>query len=336
MGKPRTKRHVARWAAIICAAILSLLLADYFAYPYGATTTGRTFNRGENGLWLRYTWYAGKKSDAELQALGPRLRDEQIHYAYFHVRQIEKSGSLAYHCPDSARRLIATVHRSAPEVRVLAWIYAGNRRGSGDVNLSNAQVRRKMVEETQWLVNACGFDGVQWDYEMCPDNDASFLKLMRETRVALPPGKLLSTATPMWLPAPLGRWGWSESYFAQVAATCDQIAVMCYDSGFWLPRGYVWLVRQQIRHVPVAIHRGNAQARVLFGIPTYGKGLVSHNPRAENIRLALMAVRDGLADSGIPLDNFAGVAPFADYTTDETDWNTYCNVWLKKERPQAR
>ncbi|SRR5579884_503049 len=269
-------------AAIVLLALL--LIADYWAYPYGTHLGGRSLNTGENGLWLRYTWYFGQHSDADLRRLAQQLGERQIRYAYFHVRGITRAGTLAYRYPDRARHLIALMHREVPSVKVIAWVYAGNRRGAGEVDLSNPRVRQAMVGEAVWLVTAGGFDGVQWDYEICDNADPDFLNLMHETRAALPQGKLLSTATPLWLPRPLLRWGWSEDYFRQVAATCDQIAVMCYDSGFYLPRSYVWLVRQQAIHVTQAVARSNLRCRVLLGIPTYERGFFSHNPHAGKYR----------------------------------------------------
>lgn len=309
---------------------LLLLMVDYWAYPYGRPPGGRSFNTGENGLWLRYTWYAGKRSDADVHLLAQHLNEHQVRYAYFHVRSITRTGKLSVHYPTSARRLVASLHRDAPNVKVLAWIYAGNPRGEGAVDLANRSVRANMVQEAQWLVHSGGFDGVQWDYESCADGDTDFLALLRETRAALPKDTVLSVAAPMWLPEVLRRWGWSDGYFAQVAKNCDQLAVMCYDSGFVLPRSYVWLVRQQPIHVTQAVAQGNRNCHVLLGIPTYGKGLPSHNPRAENIRLALCGVREGLSDSRADLAAFAGVAPFADYTTGPEDWESYRLLWLTR------
>jgi hypothetical protein len=324
------KRRWLRGTVGILAVLVLLVGVDYYAFPYGRSVATENVNTGENGLWLRYKWYFGEWGASERRDLARKLQDRQIRYAYFHVRSIERDGSLKYRYPDKARSLLADLRRDAPDVKLIAWIYAGNKRGMGEVELSNGNVRRKMVEEAVWLMTACGFDGVQWDYEICPDNDPHFLKLMQETRAAMPAGKRLSTATPMWLPAPLGRFGWSETYFAQIAATCDQIAVMCYDSGFYLPRSYVWLVRQQAVHVTRAVARGNPNCRVLLGVPTYGPGLLSHNPRAENLAFALRGVREGLQDGRTNRAVFAGVAPFADYTTDAAEWKTYRALWLGK------
>jgi spore germination protein YaaH len=218
-------------------------------------------------------------------------------------------------------------------VKLIAWAYVSYGSSKSDVPLTDPKTRRAMIAEALWLVHDCGFDGVQWDVEPCADGDAGFLALMRETRAALPPDKLLSTATPMWAPAVLQQTGWSEAYFAQVAATCDQMAVMCYDSGYLTPRSYVWLVRQQAIHVTHAAGQGNPQCRVLLGVPTYGAGFFSHNPRAENLTMALRGVREGLADPGADLSVFAGIAPFADYTTSAQDWQTYATLWPNQDPP---
>lgn len=312
------------------------IAVDYFAYPYGRYGA-RSFNRGENGLWLRYTWYFGEKtdgkktplSDTDYAELAGRLRREQIRYGYFHVRSIQRDGSLEYRFPLTARHLTTRLHDLTPDTKLLAWIYAGNRSGAGSVDLSKPDVRKKMLQEASWLVDECGFDGVQWDYEICSENEPGFLELLRETRSALPRGALLSVATPLNMPWPLGALGWSERYYGAVAHECDQICVMCYDSGMWLPRSYAWLVHRQAVRVSRAVQAGDPRCRLMLGIPTYEDRRGSHNPAAENIRIALKGVRDGLADTTARPEVFAGVALFADYTTDADEWHTYEDLWLR-------
>lgn len=335
-GRERRKGRLLHRAVQAAILLLLVFALDYLLYPLLSRPGGQSFNTGENGLWLRYRWYFGERSDQDMRRLAGRLRQEQIRYAYFHVRHITRAGTLRYHRLAQARRLVAVLRREAPRVKAIAWVFTGNARlastGIGEVDLAKPAVRRAMVQEAQWLVIACGFDGVQWDYEIGANGDPDFLRLLRETRAALPPGKLLSAAVPMWLPRPFQRWGWSEAYFSQVAAACDQIAVMEYDSGIYLPRGYVWLVHQQAVRVTTAAARGNPRCRVLLGVPTYGRGMLSHNPWAENIRMALTGVRQGLADPRAHRDAFAGVAVFADYTTQPEEWATYRQLWLTPGR----
>jgi hypothetical protein len=317
-------------AAVVC---LLLVAVDYLAYPRLAHIGGCSLNTGENGLWLRYTWYFGKWQDTDLQKLARRLQSGQIRYGYFHVREVAPNGHLRYHYLTSARRLTAALHREAPGTKAIAWVYAGNERtySSDRADLSNPAVRQTMTKEAAWLVNDCGFDGVQWDYEVCGDGDQRLLALLDETRAVLPKGKIISVCTPMWYPWPWPRgYRWSEEYFAAVAARCDQLTVMCYDSMMYLPRAYVWLVRQQAPHVTRAIAGRNPECRVLLGVPNYGRGGPFHNPHAENIRLALKGVREGLSDRQTLSSSFAGISIFADWTTTPDEWQQWSQLWLER------
>jgi spore germination protein YaaH len=312
-------------ALLILALIVGLLALDYYAFPYGASLPNVALKTCTNGLWVRYTHYFGQKSAAEMTALCQRLTSAGIRDAYFHVRSVQPDGSLKFRYPEQAQKLIAAVHEQAPGTRALAWVYAGNARGEGAVVLSDPAVRQKMVAEALWLCTECGFDGVQWDYEICEDGNPDLLRLLEETRAALPKNKILSVAAAMWFP--MRAFGWSDDYFSQIAARCDQVAVMCYDTGMLLPRAYVALTAQNVVHVTQAVARGNPHCQVLLGVPTYGKGLFSHNPRAENIANALRGARQGLADPRAHSEVFAGVALFADYTTDEHEWESYQRLW---------
>jgi hypothetical protein len=300
---------------------------DYRAYPYGAAIGGPSRNKGDNGLWLKYTWYLGEHSVSDMRQLADQMRSRQIRFVYFHVRSVGKDGRLEHRYGDKGRALTSEIHRRATGVKLIAWAYAPTD-SQHAVRLSDSKTRKMMVAEALWLVNYCGFDGVQWDVEPCPDGDSGFISLLRETKAALPRGKLLSIAAPMWQPAGLRRFGWSDFYFYRVAANCDQVVVMCYDSGFYMPRAYVWLVSQQAIRVTHEVGESNPNCKVLLGVPTYGDGLRSHNPRAENLPNGLRGVRDGLDDPGSNVAAFSGVAIFADSTTTARDWDMYERLWL--------
>lgn len=223
------------------------------------------------------------------------------------------------------------MHREAPGVRVIAWIYAENKRGEFFVDVANPAIRAKMVAEAVWLVKECGFDGIQWDYEVIRRNDPHLLKLLEDTQAALP-DTFLSVCTPPWYPKPVvWFYGWDEAYFRQVAARCDQLAVMGYDTGMPLPRLYVWLMRGQVVHVTRAAAQGNPGCRVLLGLPTYDNRTRSHYPSVENLKLALKGTREGLASKRAVPESFAGVALFADYTTSPEEWTIYQAHWLGEQ-----
>ncbi len=321
-----------RWLIRVIFLALLLLAADYLAYPIASRAGGRTGNKAANGIWLRYTWYFQEWDEAELRRCAERLREGQMRYAYCHVRHIGPDGRLAFRYSQNAQHLVDQLHRQILSLRVLAWVYVGNDRAGGAVDIADTAVRQQMIEEAVWLVTECGFDGIQWDYEICPSGDRAFLDLLRETRLALPEGKILSACTPMWYPRPWPRiYCWETDYFSRAAAICDQLVVMCYDSAIYLPRAYVWLVRQQAARVTRAVAQGDPDCRVLLGVPTYGRGGSSHHARAENIRMALKGVREGLASRLATPASFAGVSIFADYTTDPDEWRDYMTLWVRSE-----
>lgn len=312
----RVRRRL-RWVGSGLLILVLIAFIDYWCFPYGGKVPGRPEPGSDNGLWLRYKWYFGDYGKAEITSLGRRLEQDRIGYAYFHVRNIDRYGKLVHRRAPTARVLNDSMERAAPSVQRIAWIFAGNRAADGLVDWSRRDVRRAMVAEAVWLVRDCGFDGVQWDCEIAPRRDPGLIALIEETRAALGKGPFIGFAAPMWLPA-FGL-GWDDGSFRDIAKVCDQIAVMAYDTGAYFPRAYSSLVAAQRDRIGQAL--SGTRCRLIVGVPTYGPGLPSHNTRAENLANALRGVRMGKA----PIE---GVALFADYTTDRSEWNTYRTVWL--------
>lgn len=325
--KPRKRR----WGWGLLLIVLGLLALDYVTYPLHARPHGPAADRGENGLWIRYKWYTGEEPITGVSRLAQRLRDGGMAYAYCHVRHLEPNGTLHYRRPESAKKLTAALHALAPGVKVFAWIVVATEQFPGKslphTDLADPAVRANAVAEAKWLVQTCGFDGVQWDYEICANGDARLLALLDDTRKALP-GVPVSVCTPLWTPKPItGFYGWDSAFFGEVAARCDQLTVMNYDTAMVSPRWYVALTREQVAQVTRAVQAKNPACRVLIGVPTYEQGGISHNPAAENLRMALIGVRDGLTDARTEHGPFAGVALFAEYTTSDDEWHTYRELW---------
>ncbi len=328
--------HVVRklLLAVLALGVLFVVVGAVDSYVFEKQRPLRSVcaNKGANGLWLRYYWYAGKhKSTKEWNDMLERLRANQIKYAYFHVLTTMSDGTLKLHKLENAKKITAAVHAGAPNTKVIAWVYVGATPQKDGVDLSKAAVRASLVKEALWLVNDCGFDGVQWDYEFCGSGDKGLLSLLDETRVALKPTNLLSVATPMWYPNTL--WGWNDNYFRAVASRCDQICVMCYDSYLYLPRAYAWLLSQQVVHVTNAIAEANANSKMhcmaVFGLPTYEDVTPAHRAQCESLANSLRGINEGLnSDSSVP-DVVEGIALFADYTTDGAEWTTYVDYWLR-------
>lgn len=314
-------------AAVLVLLGLALLAGDFFLYPQLCGISGHSGNTGKNGLWLRYSWYFGKKSAQEELETGKLLRDNQIKYAYFHVLDVTKDGNLRHQKLAEGKRLVQRFHQLAPDTKVIAWVSAGDYYPAHGTDLEKPQVIANMLACMKWLVNDVGFDGIQWDYEPCKNESEGFINLLRQTKAAMPQGKILSVAAPIYYPLPF-LWFWSESYSSDVIKNCDQLAIMGYDSGFYTPRAYEWLMSQQLPLLTKIIAQSNPNCRLMMGVPTYGRDyLQSHS---ETLTMALLGLRKGMENPATDKTYFDGVAPFADYTTDENEWETYRELWLDK------
>lgn len=356
----RFLRICATVALCLCAIALLAIIVDNLTFAARVPLTQICHNKGENGLWLRYYFYANKYPEVEWTSMPKRLAQNQIKYAYFHVLNATADGSLKVHHEDAAKKITSLVHAGSPATKCIAWVYVGSILGGGQVDLMKPAVRAKLIKEAQWLTENCGFDGVQWDYEFCQNGDPGLLLLIEETRAQLPPTKLLSIATPMWYPGTL--WGWNDDYFTKVAKHCDQICVMGYDSYFYMPSMYTWLMSQQVTHVGNAVKSGSDKCRVLIGVPTYEDATAAHKYYVESFTNALRGIAAGLrALPSIPvptpssptspnssrasIDSTAmsstslstdgvvdGIALFADYTTDEKEWSDYRQYWMRCDK----
>ncbi len=328
MAFPKSAK--ARTIGLIVLAVLIAAGLDYFTYDSLQLAPLSNGNTSNNGIWLRYLWYAGKHQPAEYKALFEKLRTSQMRYAYFHVLSTKSDGCLELRKPDEARKIVDAMRLQSPGTRPIAWVYIG----LAVSDLNKSEVRKNIVSEFRWLIDQCGFDGVQVDYEFAPCGAPGLLRLLEETRAALTQDKLLSVATPMWYPGIL--WGWSDQYFKEVARRCDQVAVMSYDSYLYLPRAYAWLVRQQAIHITADCAEANPKCKVILGVPTYDNQTLAHHPHSESLKNALCAVTSGLKDKEAKPAVFEGIALFADYTMDDSEWSQYEQYWLGTKKVQAK
>lgn len=326
MNKASKSIGKGRKLLLLLALLISMALtADALLYPRlcCSTAPATTYNRGANAIWLRYLWYFGKHSDAALSSLIDKLKQGQFKYLYFHVRSLDEQGKLMHRYKENALTINTRIKNEMPGAKSIAWIYVQSvylQAKQKTTDISKSDIRQNMVKEAKYLVEECGFDGIQWDYEFYPSGNKDMLALLDETRRALP-NAYISVATPCWYPGTL--WGFSDSDFKELAAHCDQIAVMCYDTFFYYPRAYSWLVAQQAKHVTRACTLANQESEkqsgqddaglmggqpqsqtkpqtkphkcsVILGLPVYDEGTAGHLTHSENLRTALAGVNAGL------------------------------------------
>ncbi len=293
----------------ILGAFLALYLGICLVTLYGTELRSHPLQLSQNGLWLAHRFFDERDrkpvSDFELEQLGERCRRHSIKYLFVHVGPLDAAGRI----PDFDLRR----WRRIPGVTWLAWVGGLNAdfegQASDTVDLTKPAVRAGIAATVSQLY-AAGFDGVHYDLEPIRDGDASFLALLDET----PRSGILSVATPHRRPPgapplpPFERM-WTADYYRKVAARCQQVVYMGYDSAQPSPEMYARWMRWQVGQL------SGLGTQVLIGVPTYNEeSTLWHNPEAETLEAALWGV-----SSAEPV---AGVALYADWTTTEAEWDT--------------
>jgi hypothetical protein len=234
------------------------------------------------------------------------------------------------------REFLAVARASAPGMKVLPWVgglrVGYRRQRAGSINLGDLAQRQRMVAECRGLMDE-GFDGIHLNVEPVDDGNVEFLSLLRALRTAIGPERILSLSAirpgPVRLPfAP--NFLWTRGYYARIAEVADQVVVMAYDTALPTPTLY----RRYLSYVALSLTTrlaSSGRARVLVGIPTYDETGLMHRGSVEtpeNALVGLVAGLRGLGGGG----TFEGVALYAEWTTDEAEWDVYERLWRGRAR----
>ena len=151
-----------------------------------------------------------------------------------------------------------------------------------------------------------------------PSGDREFLQLLEELR-SVTGNKILSVAAypppTKWHQYPNVHWEWF--YLHQVAARCDQMAVMMYDTAIPLEKFYTKLMIGWTRILAGTSHQ--KELSLILGIPAYeDAGVGYHYPNAENIASALRGI--AAADCHEDID---GIALYCEWEMTEEKWQTW-------------
>ena len=346
---PRVYRHRSRWrllaVGVATFVLIFALIAEMGWWDLTATATNYTgahFNQGKNGTWLAHTWVGDFHTNAEYEVLANRLKHEQITSVYVHVGPLEETGTIATSRFPFASAFIIAMHERDPNLMLYAWIgqidRVGAVPGDGQIDFSLPQTRAQIVQTAILFTNQLHFDGIHYDIEPILNNDNHFIDLLDETRQSMGTGKLLSIATPNWVPIARvadalrtvtshGDAWWTTYYYLTVSRHVDQIVVMLYNTNMPTAPLYESIVQQETAHILRAVERGSASTEVIFGIPTYSGDSRAFHASAENMRTGLVGVISGL-NYGDYHTAFSGIAIYPEWLTSDADWSIYDQLWL--------
>lgn len=320
------------WSGMVFIVVVgaTLVLLWYFIFGINLNKKGSFFNKGHNAVWINHEWVGEYKSNAEINDLINNFHNHQIDTVFVHSGPIEADGRIDPQTYAYAAGFIEKAKAIDPDIQFQAWL--GQIRNK--INLDDENVRHEVAKEAMLLTQIIGFDGVHFDIEPVWDEDLGFISLLKGTREILPKGKKISVAMAELIPQSfvwmMQNWHQFKNYNTQinyenVGKYADQVVVMAYETSIkkvWL---YNWLLKEQTIWL-TNLMKGK---EVFIGIPSYDKETQSFDPSVENVENGVKGILSGLNDFRSDENNFAGIAIYPYWETDEKDWKVYDNLWLK-------
>jgi len=336
----RRLRRPARVLAVVSAVVLLIAVAAVAALRLQFTGTPAAWAKttGHDALWLGHAWVDGRRTEADVAALAVRLRATGIRDVYVHSGPFEWDGRLPPSKYPNAGNFLKWWREHLPGVRVSAWLGQVVKNG---LDLGDPAARRRVVAGAAGLARL-GFDGVHYDFEPVGDGDRNLLEVLRATRAAIGPGRVLSVATHQIEPLAGVRHPfrlvlghdkyWTPGYFRQVAALTDQVAIMTYDSFLPLAGLYGGHV---VRQAALALEHVPAEKTILIGAPAYHDHGWHRLDAAESVAVAAEGARLALTRHGRPRERF-GLALYVDFAATEQDWREYQEGWVAPRQGASR
>jgi hypothetical protein len=297
----------------------------------------------QNAAWISIDWTSQPVDETAVAELAAAASARRFRYLFPFTTYLKSDGQFGQSYSHAAEfvRQFRQVNR---ETYLLAWIGLPikNHRGlglQGWVNLADQETRHKIVTFVASLVAEAGFDGVHLNVETVLTGDPDYLRLLDEIRQVIGPQRLLSIASSSWIDARLNQLPiingikWDDTYYQAVASRVDQIAVMTYDSSLPHPALYRLWMREQVRGLGRSLER--TEVELLIGISISREDTTSHRPHVENLQSGLAGVCAGLSVSPAAKQIVQGVAMYATWEADATDWTTW-ETWQMASETNLR
>jgi len=277
-----------------------------------------------NGAWIGVEWTSQPIDPPAIADLAQQATKQHLRYLFAFTTYFKADGSFS---PSYtyARAFVAAFHQHNQHTALLAWVGLPYQH----VEFANPQVRSTLISFITSLITTAGFDGVHINAEPLPSGDPHYLQFLDELRLALTPTQLLSVASLPWMSTleswllPANPYRWTSSYYHAVASRVDQIVAMTYDSQTVVPVLYRLWMREQVQGIRQSI--SDRPIGLLIGISLSREQTSSHRPEVESLANGLVGLCAGLAkqrQDEAPID---GVALYAFWESDTTDWQIWQN-----------
>lgn len=323
----RRRRLVVRCLWMILALAAVGAVAAYPAWSPGEEISDGRHDRHSNGLWMQHGWIGADswflrnrrdpvrfRTSEVLQAISRRLSSSHVRYAFVHLAPTDPTGRIPAVDDEQTEAFLDAMG----DVRVLPWI--GGRQGA-HCTLAAPTWRTGFVDSVaSLLARHPRLAGVHVNIEPMRSGDPDFLRLLEELRAGIPSDRMISVAAypppTLWHPFP--DLHWDQGYFAEVAARCDQVVVMMYDTALRSSKLY----RRLMANWTVEVVRWARTTRVLLGLPAYDDaGVGYHDPEVENLLNGLAEIHQGLAELEPVPGTYGGISIYSEWEMDDAEWH---------------
>ena len=303
--KPRPFwRNRRLWAGL--AALFFVLIIAHWRWQPGLTVRDGRDDLNRNALWIGHGWLGAEswfandsaaqkarfRDARQIEQLAQLCRKNGVRDLYPHLTPTQSDGAMANADDAQIERFLDNTRG----LRVMPWI--GGRMGQ-HIEPRDAIRSARFVQSVGELMRRHPrLAGVHLNVEPWKSDDGAMLQLLDGLRAAIGPSKTLSASTypprDGWHPFKLT---WSRTYYRQVAARCDQIAPMFYDTSIHDAKLYQWTYARWTQTLLDWTRDSNVQ--IVFGVPTYGAagptlGPLYHDERVETLTGALAGLHRGL------------------------------------------
>jgi hypothetical protein len=334
---PHSCRRVIRFLAILGAGLIAAsmlpMAGAWLLYRYAPVAAPAT--DAPNAVWAGHHWVGQAHGEEAYDDLATHLRRHRISDVYFHVGPLSADGLIPPGKYSYAGRLLEAMRERAPEIMLHAWIGQVEKRGGGPLDISDGTTRANIVA-TAGAFAELGFDGIHYNIEPIRSGDPHLLALLEDSAsVTRDRGRFLSMATDELTPLPgleylahlfVRQAGlWRADYYREVAARTDQVAVMMYDTAIPLDWMYGAVVAWETWRLREIV---GPETTLFMGVPTYEDEHFGFHPEAENMHSGLRGIGIGLALDSSSAGESVGAAVYANWTTDEAEWEIWRRHWL--------
>ncbi|NWG15708.1 MAG: hypothetical protein HXY41_03655 [Chloroflexi bacterium] len=320
--------------------LAGLLLIGAVIVILGRLTGGETETRAANAIWIGTEWTYDRPDETAINALADRLRENRISTVYAWVSLLQPDGAWSETIRlDAVREFVQVFRQVYPEARLYGWLSIASQGEDGGNRLGSTDIQQQVADFSRRMVDDFDFDGLFLNIVPVLDGDENFLALLRRVRATLGEDVFLSVAVPPdWTPpddtvpqppqiAPDTYW--QPDYKKRVALLADQMVITAYNSGLSTPDDYAAWVAYQVETFAGVVAEMDAATEIIVGVPAYDAETPEHNPAVENITSAVEGVRQGLLAAGEAAEFVRGLAIYAEWDADETDWTQFRDSWLR-------